>query len=187
MKEKDFQKKLDNIADSLWLYEGGTLISNISQKLKLPRSTVSDWIHRCQERKITWKALVQLTLEKQATWLFGSLKENSDPFLDKEDAFFREVRLQKLTIKEKIELYKKHFGEESVSSESAFYRKIKKFEKRHPQEHHDFTIHQTYSPERKLSSCGDSLNLRHSLNKGSALSLRDSPGIQTRSKVLQST
>lgn len=42
MKEKDFQKKLDNIADSLWLYEGGAPISNISQKLKLPRSTVSD-------------------------------------------------------------------------------------------------------------------------------------------------
>lgn len=121
MKEKDFQKKLDNIADSLWLYEGGTPISTISHKLNLPRSTVSNWIHRRQERKNTWKSLVQSTLETQAAQLFGSLKENSDPCLDKEDAFFREVGLQKLTIKEKIELYKERFDEESVSSNSAFY------------------------------------------------------------------
>ena len=104
---------------------------------------------------------MQSTLETQVTWLFGSLKENSDPFLDKENAFFREVRLQKLTIKEKIELYKERFGGESVSRESAFYRKIRKFEKRLPQEHDDFTIPQTYSSERKLSSCGGSLNLIH--------------------------
>ena len=135
MKEKSFQKKLDNIADSLWLYEGATPISNISQKLKLPRSTVSDWIHRCQERKITWKALVQSTLETQATWLFGSLKENSEPFLDKEDAFFREVRLQKLTIKENIELYKECFGEECTRALPA-----------------RFAIHSGYKPDRKFSS-----------------------------------
>lgn len=178
MKEKDFQKKLDNIADSLWLYEGGTPISNISQKLKLPRSTVSDWIHRCQERKITWKALVQSTLETQATWLFGPLKENSDPFLDKEDAFFREVRLQKLTIKEKIELYKQRFGEESVSSESAFYRKIKKFEKRHPQEHHDFTIHQTYSPGQTvlIDYSGDRLKVYETQNRTRKKQKTDSAG-----------